>query len=328
MLPIYPPALMPGSTIAFVAPAGPVDSTRVERARHRLEDLGYRVLVADQVWRRRGYLAGSDQDRAAALMAALQDDQVAAIFPVRGGYGTMRVLDQIDFGLLRDRPKIITGFSDITALHLAIQKQTGLVTFHSPNPMDGLGLAAGLDPVSSQAFWRAIRWEEYVGKDATAAHAGYVCPVGDHVQEIEVLVPGRGSGRLTGGNLSLICALLGTPYEIDTEGSVLLLEETGESPYRIDRYLAQLRLAGKLDALAGVVVGHITGGDVDQTEPSLSVDRVLRDYLQCLPVPVIVGYPVGHAQPNVTLPLGAQVELDADRRQLTVLENPVTVHES
>ena len=192
MAPIYPPALRPGDTIAFVAPAGPVDRKRVDRARHRLEDLGYRVLVSDQVWRTEGTWPEATVIGPLRSSRHLRNDQVAAIFPVRGGYGTMRVLDQIDFGLLRDRPKIITGFSDITALHLAIQKQTGLVTFHSPNPMDGLGRETGLDPVSSRAFWRAIRWEEYLGRDGKPTHAGYVCPVGDHAKEIKVLVAGRG----------------------------------------------------------------------------------------------------------------------------------------
>lgn len=325
---VFPPALKPGDTIAIVMPAGKVDPERIERARRRLVQAGFAVRLPADLTRGHGYLAGADQVRAAELMAALADDGVQAVFPARGGYGVTRILPLLDYDQIRAHPKILTGFSDITALHLAVQKKTGLVTFHSPNPMDGLGLPDGLDSVSARTFWRALGAQHYPRPGGPGRRAGYVMPLGEAERAaLGTLGPGVGRGRLTGGNLSLVCALLGTPFEMESRGRVLFLEEVDERPYRIDRFFCQLRLAGKLDGLAGVLLGHFTRCEPQPDEASLSLDQVLRDYVADLGVPVITGFPTGHHRTNVTLPLGAMVELDADRRRLTVLEDPVVVGE-
>ncbi len=316
---IKPAALRPGDTIAIVAPAGPLERERIELAARRLRELGFVVRLPADICRRRGYLAGDDHTRAAELMAAFADPQVRAIFPGTGGYGTTRILDLLDYGLIRRNPKVLIGFSDITALHVAIHQRTGLVTFHSPVPMWGLGSRENLDPLAARYFWRALRGP---GPDEPAADgAGYSlqAPPGS----FRTIAGGVARGRLTGGNLSLLAALMGTPYEIQTDGAVLFLEDVGEEPYRIDRYLSQLRLAGKLDHLAAVVLGRFSRCKPDEPERSLTLEQVFDDYFADLGVPVLAGFPVGHVRQNVTLPYGVLVEVDADAGTLRVLEEPV-----
>jgi len=320
---IKPAALQPGDTIAFVAPAGRLDRERMELARQRLEEMGFRVRVPDDLYRARGYLAGTDEARAAELMAAFADPKVKAIFPGTGNFGTTRMLDRLDYDVIRRNPKIFIGFSDITGLHLAIQKKTGLVTFHSPNPMWGLGSDGNLKPFSAEYFWRALLAERYFAAGGQRLPTGYAFTLQVDMPPMRALAPGVARGRLTGGNLSLICALLGTPYEIETAGCVLFIEDVGERPYRIDRYLSQLRLAGKLDHVSAVLLGQFTDCAPKNDEQSLSLDEVLDDYFAHLGVPVLANFPAGHAANNATLPLGVLVEVDADRPQVRVLEDPV-----
>lgn len=320
MKPIFARALESGDAIALVAPAGVPDRTRIELAISRLKERGFRVKLYGDVYRRRGYLAGDDATRAAELMAAFADPEVAAVFPARGGTGVTRILDLLDYGVIRKQPKILTGFSDITALHLAVQRQTGLVTFHSPHPMDGLGMPEGLSDLSARTFWRAVLAESYAGSGQSCWD---VLLADSERQHLSTLCSGVAQGRLVGGNLALVCSVLGTPYEIDTASNILLLEDVGEQPYRIDRLLSQLRLAGKLDVLNGVVLGQFTDCVAEPDKPSLTVDEIFADYFSDLGIPVLQNFPTGHTPDNVTLPLGVMVELDAGNKRLTILENPV-----
>ncbi len=322
---LHPPALRAGDTIAFVAPAGKLDRERMERAREKLEAMGFVVKVPDNLYRSRGYLAGEDRERADELMAAFRDPRVKAIFPGTGNYGSTRILDWLDYDAIRRHPKIFIGFSDITALHLAIQKKTGLITFHSPNPMFGLGSPDGLHPFTAAYFWRALLREAYLDDKGKPLPGGYAIEIPDDVPQLRTIRPGVARGRLTGGNLSLVIALMGTPYEIETRGRILFLEDVGERPYRIDRYLSQLRLAGKLDGVAGVILGQFRDCEPKEGEESLSLDDVFADYFGGLNVPVIANFPVGHSRYNVTLPLGAMVEIDADTKRVTILERPVSL---
>lgn len=313
-------ALQRGDTIALVAPAGPVDRERIERAVGRLEEAGFRIKTYGDLYRKWGYLAGEDETRADELMQAFADPEVAAIFPARGGTGITRLLDLLDYTLIRRHPKIVTGFSDITALHAALFREAGLVTFHSPNPMDGLGMPDGFTDLSARSFWRAILADSYLGRKTR----GYEVPLLECERErLVTQVPGKAQGTLVGGNLALVCSLLGTPYEIDTTDNLLLLEDIGEQPYRIDRFLSQLRLAGKLDVLAGVVLGQFTDCDPPEGKPSLTLAEIFEGYFAYLGIPVLQNFPTGHTPDNATLPLGVEVELDADAKRLNVLENPV-----
>jgi len=321
--PIYPPALREGDTIAIVAPAGPLQRERVELACQRLKNLGFQVSVPSHLYRQRGYLAGTDQERADELMAAFLDPRVKAIFPGTGGYGITRIVDRLDYEAIRRHPKILLGFSDITGLHLAIHKKTGLVTFHGPNMMWGLGNEEGQDPFAAKYQWRALLEKEYLTDEGEYSDPGYVYEIPAETTPIEVLTPGIARGRLTGGNLSLISPLIGTEHEIETDGRILFIEDVHEEPYRIDRYLSHLRLAGKLDRLAGVIIGVFSHCEPADPASSLSLEEVFRDYFADLGVPVIMNYPVGHIRANATLPIGVLAELDTSKKQLRLLENPV-----
>jgi muramoyltetrapeptide carboxypeptidase len=312
---LRPPALKPGDTIAFVAPAAPVEMAPLREYAKQLEKAGYKVLIPKGIGRKAGYLAGTDAERAAELNAAIRDPQVRAIFPCRGGYGLTRILDRIDYASLRRSPKIITGYSDLTALHLAVARQARVITFHAPMPMSNLWQEDKSEfAFAGRSFRRAVFADQY-----RKGEAGYTLAVPAGAKPV-TLARGTARGRLLGGNLTLICATLGTPYAIQPKGAILFLEDVNEAPYRVDRMLSQLRLAGVLDAVAGVVLGSFTGKGAEDAK---EFDRVLRDYFGARKVPVLMHYPVGHTARNATLPHGGLVELDADRGVLRVLDNPV-----
>ena len=340
--PIKAAALRPGDTVGFVAPASPLGRERMELARRRLEEMGLKVRVPADLYRQRGYLAGTDQQRADELMAMFRDPEIKAILPGTGGYGTTRMLDLLDYNVIRANPKVFLGFSDITGLHLAIQRRTGLITFHSPNPMWGLGSENNLHPLAAKYFWRALLAEEYEKDDdgtpgyvieLPSGASGHADDAAENaagesiaaVPAVEIMVPGKARGRLTGGNLSLVTALMGTPYEMETDGRVLFLEDVGERPYRIDRYLSQLRLAGKFDHAAAIVLGHFRDCEPKPDEQSLSLHQVFEDYFADMDVPVILNFPAGHVRYNGTLPIGALVEIDTEAGVLRVLEDPAIV---
>jgi muramoyltetrapeptide carboxypeptidase len=317
---LIPRALYPGDTIAIVAPASVPDREAIERATSRLEAMGFRIKFFGDIFRQHGYLAGDDETRADELMQAVADPEVAAIFPARGGTGITRLLDLLDYNLFRKHPKILAGFSDITALHAALQREAGWATFHSPHPMDGIGAQDGLTDLSARTFWRAVLGENYSAHEKP----GYELPLTDIERaSIVTTVPGKTKGEIVGGNLSLVCALLGTPYEFDMQDRILLLEEVAEQPYRVDRFLSQLRLAGKLDILAGVILGQFTDCDPAAGKPSLGLAEIFDTYFGNLGIPVLSNFPTGHTPDNATLPLNMPVELDAGAKRLTILENPV-----
>lgn len=320
---IRPERLKPGDTIMFVAPAGDLDRDRMMLAKERLEERGYKIKMRDDLFAREGYLAGSDQRRRDELMQAFLDPDVKAIFPGTGGYGTMRILDHLDYEAIRANPKILVGFSDITGLHLAISRVAGVVTFHTPSAMWGLGSKEGLTTFSERYFFQALAEEGSGRRKDRQPEKGYVIRIPDEAPQPIVLGRGKARGRLTGGNLSLISALEGTPYAVDTRDAILLLEDTREAPYRIDRMLRQLQLAGKLEQLRGAVLGQFTRNysreDQETEDPRYSVDGVLRQYFEPLGIPVLMNFPVGHHAMNASLPIGGQVEIDAGKGVLRVL---------
>jgi muramoyltetrapeptide carboxypeptidase len=338
--PVFAKALAPGDTIMFVAPAKYLDEERILLAKKRLEEMGFKVRMPENLFRKHGFLGGSDDERASELMRAFTDPDVDAVFPGTGGYGTTRIVDQLDYDAIRRNPKILIGFSDITGLHIAINQRTGLVTFHSPVPEYGLGSDNNLSPLAAKWFWRALLAKKYHDPVGDGLRLGYTIETrprdGDKSGDAEVFVDvppaiaitkGKARGRLIGGNLSVLHALMGTPYEIETDGKILFLEDVGEAPYRVDRMLSTLRLAGKFDKVSGVVLGAFTAreGEAEWDEDA-SVSDVFRDYFANLGVPVLANFPVGHVRYNTTLPVGALVELDANEQTLRVLENPVRAH--
>ncbi|MFC7642974.1 LD-carboxypeptidase [Streptosporangium lutulentum] len=283
---IVPPPLRPGDTVAVVAPCGPVDPERLARGVRALEGLGLKVLTGAHIFDRDRYLAGSDAVRAADLSDAWCDPEVTAVFCARGGYGATRILDLLDWDALRAAgPKTLVGSSDVTALHRAFAVELGLVSLFGPMPASAtLGDPTGPEPRTFEHF--------------TAALTGDPSPItGDRV-----IVPGEVAAPVTGGNLSLLAALCGTPYAMVARGRIVLLEDVGEEPYRIDRMLTQLLRTGSLDGAAGFVLGSW----VDCGDPY----PVLEELLAPLGVPVIAGLPVGHGSPQSSVFLGALGAID------------------
>ena len=312
---IIPRALNIGDTIAFCAPAAPLDTTRMILAKNRLIEMGFYVVQSESLFRRWGYLAGSDSLRADELMVFFRNPTIKAIFPGTGGYGSTRILDQLDYTIIRSNPKIFIGFSDITGLHIALNQIANLVTFHTPNPMYGLGSKGGLEPMAETYFWSLLKGNDEI----------YQIPFdlyGDSLR-VEVIAPGKAQGCLVGGNLSLVCATLGSPYEIQTNGKLLFMEDIGEAPYRIDRYLRELKLAGKLDAVSGVILGRFTRRKEEPPDKpgDFTMDEVLDQYFKNLNVPVIKNFPAGHVRSNISLPLGVLAELDTEQGVLRFLES-------
>jgi muramoyltetrapeptide carboxypeptidase len=310
-----PAALKPGDTVAIVAPAGPVDLEKVQAYAKQLRSAGYQVRISPTLDRRAGYLAGSDEQRIEELNAAIRDPAVKAIFPARGGFGLTRILDKIDYAALREQPKIITGYSDLTALHLAIAKEAKLVTFHSPMPMSNLWNEQ--DPqfaFANQSFARMIELQNY-----RKAQLGFNIALPPDWKPA-ALTRGKAQGRLLGGNLTLIAATLGTQYAIEAEGAILFIEDIEEAPYRVDRMLSQLRLSGVLNKIAGLIIGDFS---YKEGAEQAQMEAVFHDYFDQATIPVLWKFPLGHIPANATIPHGALAELDADSHSLRLLENPV-----
>ncbi|WP_171046323.1 S66 peptidase family protein [Lentibacillus cibarius] len=297
-----PQCLKMGDTIGVVAPAGPIDGERLTRSILFFERMGLHVLLGAALDEQYGYLAGTDGQRVADFHAMVADTSVKAIFFARGGYGTARIADKIDYELIRKHPKIMWGYSDITYLHTSIRQQTGLVTFHGPMPVSDIA-DKDFDQLSANLFQQLFY-------PKTLHYTEEVSP-------LEVIVPGEAEGQLVGGNLSLLISTLGTAYEIDTKNKLLLVEDIGEAPYRVDSMLNQLRLAGKLDEAAGIIVGDFADAEPNKG-PSLSLEQVFNDYLANLSCPVMAGFKIGHCFPHFSVPLGAHAVLSTSAKTLTV----------
>jgi len=303
-----PRRLRKGDLLGIICPASPVaDASRIERGVRYLESLGYRVRVGPNAAKSDGYLAGTDEERAADIHAMFADRTVKGIFCARGGYGTGRLLPLLDFRLIARHPKIFVGYSDITALQLALWKKCRLVTYHGP--MSAVEMAGEIDPFTEESLWRTL----------TSAAGGLSLAEG-------AAVPGapQARGRLLGGNLSLIASIMGTPYQPDFRGTILFIEEIGEDPYRVDRMLVQLALAGAARRAAGTVFGQFTACvPRDAAAPTRPLGSSLADFAAKARGPVVGGFPVGHERRMATVPVGVRALLDAGNGRLTLEEAPV-----
>jgi muramoyltetrapeptide carboxypeptidase len=318
---IKPKALRKGDAIGVVVPAGPLNRERIDRALSRVRDRGFRVKTYGDIYRSRGYLAGEDATRANELIAAFADPETSAVWCARGGYGVMRMLHLIDFNIIRENPKIFVGFSDITALHIPFQKRIGLISFHGPNLQDGFGKPEDMPAANQTALWRLLMADQQSPVDS-----GYQYDVGDvDGLSLRTIREGSALGELTGGNLAMLSGTMGTPDEVDTAGKILFLEDVSERLYRIDRYLTQLRLAGKFDSVAGVLLGTFSYDAGDEPETQSDIAAFLDEFFAGMGVPVLAGFPAGHEKFNLTLPFGGRIRLDADQQRIALLEKCVTV---
>jgi muramoyltetrapeptide carboxypeptidase len=277
-----------------------------------LEGLGYRTTVGRNASRRLGYLAGTDEERAEDIHTMFADKRVRGIFCARGGYGTPRLLSRIDYYLIAKNPKILVGYSDITALALAIWRKCRLVTYHGP--MLAVDLAADANPVAEESLWRMLTSPD---RHTTLALADE--------SPTRVKYSGSATGRLLGGNLSLLVSLLGTPYMPDLRRGILFLEEIGEDPYRVDRMLTHLGNAGILSRSSGVAMGQFTDCvPRDPSVPSLTLEAIMVGTAESTGKPFMTGFPFGHEKRMVTVPVGIRATLNADEGVITLLEPATT----
>lgn len=304
-----PKALQKGDTVGLIAPSSPVASAeKIEMAIQSLRRLGFNVAVGDSVGQKYGYLSGSDYIRAQDINKMFSDKSIAGIICIRGGYGSMRILDMLDYDMIRDNPKVFVGYSDITALHIAFNKFCDFVTFHGP--MAESDMINDFDDFTKSGFLKAV----------TSGHFPIELknPPG---HDIKSLSGGTARGMLIGGNLSLIASTLGTKYEINTVGRLLLLEDIGEEPYRVDRMLTQLKLAGKFDDLNGIILGNFKNCEAENPEKSLSLMQIFEDILVPYGKPIIYNFMTGHCKPKITVPFGEYALLDADKCSLTLTDD-------
>lgn len=300
---IYPARIHKGDTIGVIAPASPVIRKELYRGITFFEEMGLYVKLGKHIDQECGYLAGTDQERLADMHAMFADPSVKAIFCARGGYGTGRMAAEIDYDLIRKHPKIFWGYSDITYLHTAIRQTTGLVTFHGPMVASDIA-KADFAELSANLFEQLFFPTKLCYSEA--------------VSPLQVFVPGEATGELVGGNLSLLVSTLGTPHEIDTEGKLLLLEDIGEEPYRVDAMLNQLKLAGKLCHVAGMIIGDFALPTPKTEKPSLSLDQVFQHYFAELNCPVMSGFKIGHCTPNFSVPLGVKATFSTSKKTLVI----------
>lgn len=302
-----PKPLFPGAKVALVAPSGPVPPERLEPAVRSVRNLGLDPVVYESCRCAHGYFAGDDSLRADDINRAFADDRIDGILCIRGGYGAQRFLKRIDFAMISDRPKFFSGYSDITALHIALNQCCGFVAYHTPMP--STELYAGVDEYTMESLKKNL-----FGKPLGALEN----PPGI---KMKTLVPGSACGPLTGGNLSLVASSLGTPYEIDTRGKLLFLEDIDEEPYRVDRMLTQLILADKLKDCAGILLGYWTHAEAKDPEKSLTLSRVFEELIVPQGRPVLMNLACGHSLPTLSLPMGQMAKMDATAGKLTVLDD-------
>jgi muramoyltetrapeptide carboxypeptidase len=309
-----PPRLKKGDTIGLIAPASSAKDVFIEKAVKNIENLGLNVKLGANIRAKNGYLAGTDAERLSDMHTMFADKTVSGVWCVRGGYGCSRLLEQIDYQLIRKNPKVMIGYSDITALHCALYEKAGLVTFHGS--VGGSEFADyAIKHIQEMLFEPKLQHEiEYLLPDDKAENPIY---------KTETLREGKAIGRLAGGNLSLITALAGTKYAPDFTDTITYIEDVGERPYRLDRMFTQALQACKLHKAAAIVLGVFEDCQPKPDEDSLSLMEMLRDRLASLGMPVVYGLHFGHISNQMTLPYGIKAALDTEKRSITLLENAV-----
>ena len=312
-----PDRLRAGATVGLVTPASNVpENEDLLAAIDLVRSLGFEAKPAPNLRRRKQYLAGSDQQRADDLNGMFADDEVDAIFCVRGGYGSGRLLRDLDYQTIANNPKILMGYSDITAILNAIHVKTGMVTYHGPIAGDNFS------SYTYEQFQRIMMEPRQVTRIAEPPAFEQQPGVVERENRLTPIVPGRAEGKLIGGNLSLLVTLLGTPYEPDFDGAILFMEDVSEPPYSVDRMLTHLWLTGHLERTAGIVFGKFTDDSYDSN--TLSMEQVLRERCEPLGIPTLRGAMIGHIEDQTVVPIGVHARLDVDDGTLTLLEPAVS----
>ncbi len=302
---MYPKKIEKGATIGIVALSSPGKIDLLNQGKANLEKLGYKVVVGESCYSTYGmYLSGTDDLRANDLNMMFEDDSIDAIMCLKGGYGTPRIVDKIDYEMIKKNKKIFVGFSDVTLLLNTIYEKCDLVTYHGP--MMGIDFTDNFNQLSIDSF------NDIVIKQSR----NYVINE-DNIYNIKTINKGFAKGILVGGNLSLIDVMIGTPYQIDFKNKILLLEEVNEPLYRVDRMLQKLRLSGILSDLKGIVIGGITYKNVIKRD--YGYYELFKEFLEPLKIPVLYGLPIGHVTPRLTVPIGAVVEINTENKTLKII---------
>ncbi len=294
---IKPARLSPGDIIGIAAPAGPFEIEKFERGLTAIKDMGFEVLLPDNLQQPERYLAGSDAWRASVLNDLFKAPEVKGIICARGGYGSIRILDRMDFDLFRHHPKIFLGFSDISALISSITTQSRLTAFHGPN-VTTLGKAS---PQTKASFYEAVTSDQALDIRS---------------QKTRVISPGIGTGIVSGGNLATLCHLVGTPYSPTYRGCLFVMEDIEEAPYKIDRMLFQMKMAGCFQGLSGVAIGSFQ--DCGRYE---GICDIVKNIFADIQIPILGGFEIGHGDDNVTIPMGIRATLDTDQGALLYQES-------
>lgn len=299
-----PKRLKKGDTVGIIAPSSPPNQENLQKALPFLEELGLKIKLGKSVDAAHGYLAGTDDERLADLHAMFEDPEVSGIICAGGGYGAARYADRIDYAMIMENPKVFWGYSDITFLHTAIGEYAEIVTFHGPMLASDVGKP---------------EFHERSGRMFGQLFEPFELHYTEEVAPLETIVGGIAQGELVGGNLSLIRSAVGTKFDLDVKGKILLIEDIDEEPYEVDEILNQLRLARKFEEAAGIVIGDFKNVSPKKRKPSLTLDQVFNDYFSDLKIPVVKGFKIGHCEPHFSVPLGALARLDGDAKTLTIL---------
>ncbi len=315
---IKPDMIKPGDTVGLITPGTAVtDPDELAKAIEIVDFLGLKYKLGEYVKSGSGYKSRSIQERIKDIHSMFEDPDVKGIFCIRGGYGTIQILDYINYKLLRKNPKVFLGYSDITALHLAINKFSGLTTFHGPV------MTSAFTEFTMNALRQTIMNNQVIGKISNPANIINF----RKVHPVRTIKSGVSQGRLIGGNLSLISSLMGTKYEIDTRDSILFIEDVGEEPFRIDRMLSQLKIAGKFREAKGIIIGECAGCNFDRPNSSrvwdFTLGEILDQIFSDIEIPVLYGLTIGHTSNQITLPIGLNAILDADEGSITINESAV-----
>ncbi len=309
---LKPPRLHKGDVIGLVTPASsPDDLTRIEKGVKYLEGLGYRVEIGENVGKNIGYLAGSDEQRVSDLHYMFAKKDVKAIMCIRGGYGSPRLLDKIDYSLIKKNPKIFIGYSDITVLQLAFYKKAGLITF--AGPMLAVDFWNEVSKFTEEMFWAMITTNKKFGKIINPDN-----------EKFYTLKPGKAQGELLGGNLCLIASIIGSEYLPSFQDKIIMLEEIGEAPYRVDRMMNQLKLAGIIEKSKGILLGRFVDCyETDSSKKSLTLNEVIDDYFGQLKKPVVYNFKHGHITDNITVAFGAKYKINTENATIEMMESAV-----
>lgn len=300
--------LKKGATIGIVAPASCTTYEKVLEAKKNIEKMGYKVVLGECTQKKWYSYAGTDEERAREINSFFEDKNIDAIMCMRGGYGCNRIIELIDFQIIKENPKIFIGYSDITTLHMAINEKVGLITFHGPMAVSNF--TGDYNQDTYENFFKTLT--EDVEKRE----------IENFSKDLEVLREGKAKGKLVGGNLATLIATLGTEYDLDYRGKILFLEEIGEKTYKIDRFLNQLKKHGVFEKIEGIVLGDFKNCPAD-SEKDMSLLEVFYDYFKGYKKPVLYNLESGHSEPMLTLPLGAMCEIDSENKKITILEKVV-----